>query len=79
VGGEAVGNEMNLLAARLIGDHFGEEGDELLAGMTGGGFAHHLATLVLSAAYSVRSGVAIVFKPAALQPPGRQRKTLDPR
>lgn len=28
---EVVGNEMNLLAARLIGDHLGEEGDKLLA------------------------------------------------
>src|SRR3984893_6342022 len=34
VGREVVGNEMNLLAARLIGDHFGEKGHKLLAGVT---------------------------------------------
>jgi len=43
VGREVVGNKMNLLAARLIGDHVGEEGHKLLAGMTRGSFAHHLA------------------------------------
>jgi hypothetical protein len=32
VGREIVGNEMNLLAARLIGDHLGEEGHKLLTG-----------------------------------------------
>ena len=52
---EIVGNEMNLLATRLIGDHLGEEGNKLLAGVTRSGFAHHLAAVrVLSAAYSVK-------------------------
>ncbi len=37
VGREVVGKQMNLLAARLIGDQLGEEGDELLAGVTRGG------------------------------------------
>ena len=39
VGREIVGNEMSLLAARLIGDQFGEEGGKLLAGVPRGGFA----------------------------------------
>src|ERR1700736_1488247 len=43
VGREVVGNEMNLLAARLISNQVGEEGHKLLAGVTRGGFAHHLA------------------------------------
>jgi hypothetical protein len=51
VGREVVGNEMNLLAARLIGDQLGEEGHELLAGVTRGGFAHHRAVA------SVKRGV----------------------
>ena len=46
---------MSLLAARLIGDQFGEEGGKLLAGVMRGGFAHSTAPLrVLSAAYSER-------------------------
>ena len=40
MGREIVGNEMNLLAARLIGDQLGEEGHKLLAGVARGGFAH---------------------------------------
>jgi hypothetical protein len=32
VGREVIGNEMNLLAARLIGDQLGEEADKFLAG-----------------------------------------------
>src|SRR5258708_1533413 len=51
VGREVVGNEMNLLAARLIGDQLGEEGHERLAGVTRGGFAHHRAVA------SVKRGV----------------------
>ena len=43
VGREIVGNEMNLFAARLVGDHLGKEGNKLLAGVPRGGFAHHLA------------------------------------
>jgi hypothetical protein len=35
VGREVVGNEMNLLAARLIGDHFGEKGHELVCRESG--------------------------------------------
>src|SRR5260370_38899238 len=55
VGREIVGTEMNLLAAWLIGDQFGEEGGKLLAGVPRGGFAHSTAPLrVLSAAYSER-------------------------
>jgi hypothetical protein len=30
---EVIGKERNLLAARLIGDHLGEKGDKLLAGV----------------------------------------------
>ena len=54
MGREVVGNEMNLLAARLIGDQLREESHKLLAGMARGSFAHHCAALVLSAAYSER-------------------------
>jgi hypothetical protein len=51
---------MNLLAARLIGDQFGEEAGKLLAGVPRGGFSHSTAPLrVLS---------------AALQSPRRQRQ-----
>ena len=74
VGREVVGNEMNLLAARLIGNQLGEEGDELLAGVTRGGFAHHLAAFGVKRRIQGKRAVAIVFKPMALEPPGRQRQ-----
>ncbi len=37
MGREIVGNDMNLLARRLVGDQVGEEGDKLLAGVARGG------------------------------------------
>jgi hypothetical protein len=43
VGRKVVSNEVNLLAARLVGDHLGEEGNKLLADVPRGGFADHLA------------------------------------
>ena len=72
VGREVVGNEMNLLAARLIGDHLGEEGHELLAGVARGGFAHDLAVARVERSVQRKGAVAIVFKTVALQAPGRQ-------
>ena len=63
---------MNFLAARLIGDHLGEEGDKLLAGVMRGGFAHHLAIASVKRGVPRKGAVAIVFKAVALQPPGRQ-------
>jgi hypothetical protein len=72
VGREVVGNEMNLLAARLIGDHFGEEGHELLAGVPRGGFAHHRAIARVKRGIQRKSAVAVVLKAVALQSPGRQ-------
>ena len=43
VGREVVGDEMERFAARLIGDDLGEQGDQLLAGLTLGSFAYHFA------------------------------------
>src|SRR5882724_13430152 len=72
VGREVVGDEMNLLTARLIGNHLGEEGHELLAGVARGGFAHHLAVARVKRGVQRKGAVAIVFKTVALQSPGRQ-------
>ena len=72
VGREIVGNEMNLRAARLVGDHLGEEGNELLTGVPRGGFAHHLAAVRVKRGGQRKSAVTVVFKPVALEPPRRQ-------
>ena len=72
VGREVVGNEMNLLAARLIGDQLGEEGHELLAGVTRGGFAHHRAIARVQRGVQREGAVAVVLKAVAFQSPRRQ-------
>ena len=63
---------MNLLAARLIGDHLGEEGDKLLAGMTRGSFAEHRAIACVERGVQRKRAVAVVLKAVTLQPSGRQ-------
>ena len=45
---QVVRDNMELLAARLVGDQVGEKGHELLAGMPRGGFAHQFAAAGLS-------------------------------
>ena len=55
VGREIIGNEMNLFAARLVGDHLGEEGNKLLAGVPRGRFCRPPRRCeCLSVAYSER-------------------------
>jgi len=51
MGRQIVRNDVNLLAARLIGDQVGEESHKFLTGVARGGFAHHLA------AFGVKRGV----------------------
>jgi hypothetical protein len=63
---------MNFLAARLIGDHLGEEGDKLLAGVMRGGFAHHLAIASVKRGIQRKGAVAVVLKAVALQSARRQ-------
>ena len=65
MGREIVGNEMNLLAARLISNQVGEEGHKLLAGVTRGGFAHHLAIASIKRGVQRKGAVAIVFEAVA--------------
>ena len=72
VGREVIGNEMDLLAARLIGDDRGEEGDKLLAGMTRGSFAYHFAIASVKRGVQRKGAVAVVLKTMALEPPRRQ-------
>src|SRR5206468_4180932 len=68
MGREIVGNKMNLLATRLVGDQVGEEGHKFLAGMTCGGFAHYLAAARVKRRVKRKGAMAIVFKAVALQP-----------
>jgi hypothetical protein len=72
VGRKVVGNEMDLLAARLIGDHLSEEGHKLLAGVARGGFGQHLAIARVKRGIQRKRAVAVVLKAVALQPPRRQ-------
>jgi len=62
MGREIVRNDVNLLAARLADDQVGEEGHKLLAGVTRGGFAHHLAAAGVERGVKRKGAVAVVFK-----------------
>ena len=63
VGGEIVGNHMDLLARSTKGDHLVQEGDELFAGVASGGFAMSLAGLHVESGTEGESSVSKVFKP----------------
>jgi hypothetical protein len=67
---EIVGNEMNLLAARLLGDQVQEEGHKLLAGVPRGGFAYHLAIARVKRGIQRKGAVAVYSKPWRSSRPG---------
>ena len=66
VGRKVVGNEMDLLAARLIGDQVRKEGDKLLAGVARGSFAQHCAAFGVKRGIQREGAVAVVLKAVAL-------------
>jgi len=79
VGREVVGDEMNFLAARLVGDHLGEEGHELLADVMRGGFAHHLAIASVKRGVQRKGAVAVVLKAVTLQSARRKwQRRIEP-
>ena len=68
VGRKVVGNEMDLLAARLIGDQLSEEGHKLLAGMARGSFAHHCAAFGVKRGVQREGAVAVVSRGVPVVP-----------
>jgi hypothetical protein len=71
---QVVRDNMDLLAARLVGDQIGEEGHKFLAGMPRGGFAQHFAAVGVKRGVQRERPVPIILKAMALQPPWRQRQ-----
>src|SRR5437660_6179231 len=62
VGGEIVGNYMDLLARSTKGHHLVEEGDELFAGVPPGSFAVNLAGLHVESGIKRECSVSKVFE-----------------
>src|ERR1700748_3319401 len=73
VGGEIVGNDMDLLARSTKGDHLVEEGDELFAGVAPGRFALNLAGLHVASSIEGESSVSKVFESVPFGSARRQR------
>src|SRR5205823_1916127 len=57
-----VGNDVDLLAAGLIGHYLGEKGDEFLAGVTGHRLAEHLAAAIIEGGVKGQGAVAVSIR-----------------
>ena len=69
-----VGDEVDLLALGLRGDHIGEKGNELRAGVALGGFAQDLSAGNLQGGVKRQSAMPEILKAMALGTPGRKAK-----
>jgi hypothetical protein len=69
---KVVGDEVDLLALGLRGDHIGEKGNELRAGVALGCFAQDLSAGNLQCGVERQSAMPEIFKAVALGTPGRK-------
>ena len=65
---------MNLLLGRALSDDFFEEGNEVLTGVAGCGFAVHVSRGRFQRGVQRKRSMAIVFETVALDPSGRERQ-----
>jgi hypothetical protein len=72
--GEVVEDDMNLLARRAQGDDFLEEGDEVAAGVAGGGFCVHAASLGVQRGIQRKRAMPVILEAVALGPSRRERQ-----
>jgi hypothetical protein len=70
---KVVGDDLDLLFQGLRGDHVGQKGDELGAGVAQGRFAQDLPAGNLQGGIKGKSALPEIFKPKALGAAGRQR------
>ena len=66
MGGEVVGNHVDLFAARLVDDDVRQEGHELCRSVTHGRFAEYLASLSIECRVQGQRAVPEVFKAMSL-------------
>ena len=71
---EIVGDDMDLLAARLVDDQVGQKGDELSRGMPSCRLAEHYTGLGVEGRIQRERPMALVLKPMPLGAPRRQRQ-----
>ena len=79
VGREVVEDDMNLLSGRTLGDDFFEEGNKVLAGVAGRGFAVHVAGGRFQRGVQGQCSVAVVLETLALDPSrGKWQDGIEP-
>src|SRR6218665_427108 len=71
---EVVDDDVNFLAARLMGHDVGEEGDELGRGMPRGGLAQHFTSLGIEGGVQRERSMPEVLKAMPLATPRRERQ-----
>src|SRR6218665_2545195 len=71
---EVVDDDVDFLAARLMGHDVGEEGDELGRGMPRGGLAQHFAGLGIEGGVQGERSMPEVLKAMTLCTPRRERQ-----
>ena len=73
---DVVADDVYFASAGLTGEDVFEEGDELLAGVAGGGLAQHFAGSGVERCEQAQRAVALVFEAMTLSAPWRQRQHL---
>src|SRR5258706_4652966 len=72
--GEVIDDDVDLLSARLTNDEVGQEGHELFAGVARRRHAEDFTAAGIESGVERKSAVAVVLKPMALRPAGREGK-----
>jgi hypothetical protein len=75
VGRKVVEDDVNLLSGRTLGNDFFEEGNKVLAGVAGRGFAMHVAGGRFQRGIQGQCSVAVVLETVALDPSGESGRT----
>ena len=77
--GKVVHDDVDFLVGRLGGNHVGQKGNKLRAGVTGGGLSNHLAGAHIKGGVERKRAVAVVFEPWRSARPGESGKTGSSR
>src|SRR5881392_2864053 len=74
VSGEVVENDMDLAVTRLVGNHFAEEGDDLLGRVALSGSPDHLARSRVERREQRQRSVAVILEAVPFQSSRRERQ-----
>ena len=71
---KVVHDDVDFLVGRLGGHHIGQKGNELRAGVTGGGLCQPPGRCALEGGVERESAVTVIFEAVALGTAGRERQ-----